>query len=383
MAKKRQENTEEKKRSIPLLVKCLAALLPLFLLCGIVCAVYMRQQTNPDYIAERYMEAFMSKNPTALFHFLGLKRSSFVNEEAFGRFLEESYSYSRIKSYGLTRDTSSADDGIHYRIEFRTGPHSSPVIHTLRLIKSGEKRYLIFDNWIIDHSEYLAGGCSIRIPAGAAADIDGVSLTEEQKVEERDQLATYAADTLFTGTHKIAVHMPGFQDYTADISLKHTDNIDNPLYTVTPSMLSITEDTGKELAAHTEEMIRSLYSGALENQSPDWLHNKFPFEESVQPALGQKYNTLINQMMQPASRLSGVEFREFSSSCVSAYAEDGCYAVKVTTSADYTASSTVSGSNYKKNTPGHSVFITTMHYRDGKWLIHDSTVLESPVYYLK
>lgn len=383
MVENRSDSVPKKRRRIPLPLKCLAALLPLLILCGIVCAVYMRQQTDPDHIAERYIDVFMAKDPSALFHFLGLERSPFVNEEAFARFLEESCSYSRIKSYGLTKDTGSSADGICYRIEFHTGPHSTPIIKTLRLKKSQEKQYLFFDSWSVDHEGYFARGCSIRVPAGASADLDGIPLTGEQKREERDRLITYEAGTLFTGTHSITVHMPGFQDYTAEISLGHSDDKDNPVYTVTPSMLSLTEGTKRELASHTEEMIQTLYSGVLQNKSLNWLHRKFPFEESVLSALGQKYDTLADRTMQAPTRLTGVEFREFSSSCTAAYAEDGCYAARVTTSTEYTASSTISGSRYKKTTPGHSVFITTMHYRDGKWLIHDSTVLESPVYYLR
>ena len=41
------------------------------------------------------------------------------------------------------------------------------------------------------------------------------------------------------------------------------------------------------------------------------------------------------------------------------------------------------GVSHEKSTTGNSLFITTVHYQGGEWFFHDSTALESCVYYLK
>lgn len=379
----KNKNEKKKRRRIPIPVKCLIALLVLLLITGIIFTVYMKQQTNPDYVAQRYIAAFMAKDPSALFQFLGIEKSTFISEESFASYLEECLKYSEIRSYGLTRQTDPSVPGqINYHISYQYGPHSKPYTQTLILKKSDEKLYLFFDIWEIDCSEFFAKNASIQIPAGASASIDGIALTQEQKKEETDQLATYGMGDLFTGTHKITVSMEGFKDYSANVSLQNTDYKDQPLYTITDSMLSITKETEKELASQAEKMIEALYTGALQNDSFEKLHKKYSFEDSVRSSLEQKYNTLVNNHILSAAHLSGVDFNEFSSSCTTAYAEDRCYAVKITTSVGYTAFSVTADGSYEKSTPGNSVFITTMHYQNGKWVIHDTTALDHCVYYL-
>lgn len=384
MAKSKTEKKQKKKRLIPIPVKCLIALLILLLITGTIFTVYMKQQTNPDHVAARYISTFMSKDPSALFHFLDIEKSTFINEDSFSRFLEEHCQYSKIRSYGLSRHTDpSAPDQVSYRISYQYGPHSKPYTQTLVLKKSEEKLYFFFDIWEIDCSEFFAKNISIQIPTGASAAIDGITLTQEQKKEEAGQLAIYETNNLFTGTHDITVSMEGFQDFSASFSLQNTDYKDQPVYTITDSMLSITKETENELIRQAEKMIQALYKSALQNDPFEKFHEKYPFEDSVRSSQEQKYDTLVNNHILSSTHLSDVDFNEFSSSCTTAYAEDHCYALKITTSMDYTASSVVNGGSYEKSTPGSSVFITTMHYQDGKWVIHDTTALDNCVYYLR
>ncbi|MCM1441235.1 MAG: hypothetical protein NC131_18830, partial [Roseburia sp.] len=196
---------------------------------------------------------------------------------------------------------------------------------------------------------------------------------------------TYECGDLFTGTHRITVSLEGFEDYSTSTSLQNADYAGRPLYTITASMLRVTKDTQEELMKQTERMIKALYNGALQEKSFSSLHEKYPFEETVRADLEKKYDTLLHNHIQGSSHLSDVAFTDFSSSCTMAYAEDHCYAIKVTTSTDYTTYSVVMNGDvsHEKSTAGNSLFITTLHYLDGKWYIHDSTALESCVYYLK
>lgn len=386
MANKETAKKTKKKRRVPIPVKCLLALFILILICGIIFTVYMKQQTDPDRIADQYVSVYMSKDASALFRFLGIKKTSFINEESFSRSLEECHKYSSITTYGLTKYSDpAAPDQVQYNIEYRYGAHSSPYTQTLTLKKTEPPLYLFFDNWKIDYSEYIAHGCSVQIPAGATVSIDDVALTEKQITSRDGQLATYEIGELFIGTHKITVSLEGFEDYSTSVYVSNSDYKDHPLYTITPSMLRITKDTEKELTKQTEKMIQALYTDALQEKSFARLHEQYPFEEEVRSDLEKKYDTLLHNHIQSSTHLSGIEFTDFSSSCTTAYAEDRCYAIKITTSTDYATTSSVmnSGSAQEKSTTGNSLFITTMHYRDGKWFIHDSTALESCVYYLK
>ncbi len=386
MAKNKPIKKNKKKRHVPIPVKCLIALLILVLICGIIFTVYMKQQTDPDRIADQYVSVYMSKDASALFHFLGIKETSFLNAESFSRSLEECHKYSSITTYGLTKYSDPATpDQVQYNIEYRYGAHSSPYTQTLTLKNTEPPLYLFFDNWKIDYSEYIARNCSVQIPAGSTVLIDDVALTEKQITSQTGQLATYECGDLFIGTHKITVSLEGFEDYSTSVYVGNSDYKDRPLYTITPSMLRITKDTENKLIKQTEKMIQALYTGALQEDPFSRLHEKYPFEENMRPDLEKKYDTLIHNHIQSSTHLSGVEFTDFSSSCTTAYAEDRCYAMKITTSADYTSTGSVmnGGVSHEKSTTGNSLFITTVHYQGGEWFFHDSTALESCVYYLK
>lgn len=377
---------QKKKRRVPIPVKCLIVLLTILLICGTIFTVFMRQKTNPDSIARSYVAAFMAKDTSALFHFLGMEETIFTNPDALARSLEECHKYSTITSYGLTKYADpSTPDQLQYKIEYWNNSHGNPYNQTLTLRKTGAKLYGFFDHWQIDQSEFFARNCTLRIPAGTTVRVDDIALAQDQIRETTEQLTTYDLGNLFTGTHTITVSAEGFQDYTTNVYLQNKDYGGQPLYTITASMLDVTKDTEKKLAAQAEKMVKDLYAGALEDKSFGDLHKKYPFEESMRTKLEQNYGTLINNHIHSANRLTKVQFTGFSSSYSSAYAEDHCYAVRITTNADYHTTSLVTSGNSsrEKTTEGNSLFITIFHYRDGVWYIHDTTALTTCVYYAK
>lgn len=386
MGRKKTGEKPKKKRRIPIPMKCLIILLIILIASGTVFAVYMNQQTNPDRIVRDYISAFMAKDSSALFHYLGMQENSFINAGSFERSLEECRKYSTISSYGLTKYADPATpDLLQYKIEYWNNSHGNPYTETLVLKRSELRLYGFFDDWQIDTTEFLATNCRINAPSGTTVAVDGITLTPGPTAAQTDQLVSCELGSLFAGTHEITISAQGFEDFKTSVFLDNKDYSSEPFYTITPSMLKITQDTEKQLEKTAEKMIKALYGMALNTKSFDALHEKYPFEESVREDLRKKYNTLINNNIHSSTHLTGVAFDSFSSSFSTAYAEDECYAVKITTAADYTSDSLVrtETSSEKKSTTGNSLFITTFHYRDGSWFIHDTTALTTCVYYIK
>ena len=158
-------------------------------------------------------------------------------------------------------------------------------------------------------------------------------------------------------------------------------------------MMNVTADTEKTLIQLAEAFITAIYEGALTKLDFSAVTSDFTVEESSRTTMEQAYNTFVSNHINSSSHLTQVDFTGFSSSAASSYAEDGCYAIQITSDVDYTAdsvvvplSSTTEGqatASQNKHTSGNSLFTTAFHYKDGIWSIHATTALDACVYYIK
>lgn len=395
MKKAASNKKTKKKQRIPLIVKWILVLLILLTITFTIFFIYMKQQTKPYRVALRYIETFMSKDVNALFDQMEFTHNSFTTPESLKNSLQEKLNYNKISSYSMVEYTNAEDENTkQYGIKWQTNERNSQYEQTLTLKKSGHKLYFLFDNWKIDTSDYLAKNCVLGAPANAKVTIDNTELAENKASAESANIVTYKLGDFFTGSHTIAVSMKGFRDYFTTINLKKGDYSKQNIYTITPSMLKITDDTQNTLEKETEKLIHSIYQSALGGKSFQKLAKDFTFENTSLENLEHAYNSLIANNIKSATHLTNVDFTSCSASTATTYAEDGCYAVQVTANLDYTATSVVVKNNVAENGTsqparqsrsgsGSSLFTTTFHYKNGTWSIFDTTALDACIYYIK
>ena len=391
MAKAAPRPEGKKTRKIPVPVLCLLVLLVLLLAAFLVFYIRMKGQTRPDRVADRYVSTFMSRDANALFDLIGFSTSPFITRDAFARSMEECHSYSTIASYSIVQYPAESEDQRSFGIQYWDDHNNSPYSQTLVLNRSQDRLYLLFDNWTVDATEYLAKNCSLAIPAGASATLDGVALTDDMQAETTDTSAVYTAGDLFIGNHTIQVSMEGFEDFSAQVYLGSGDYADKDIYTITTSMMTITDETEKYLKQQAKSFIRALYDTALSEKSFSDLADAFVFEDTTRSSMEQAYDTLVANNISSAAHLTGVDFADFSSTTSSAYAEDHCYAVTVTSEIEYTAQSEVPQSSADgaepgsspRSTSGRSLFTTTFHFKNGTWSIYSSTAFDTCIYYTR
>ncbi len=386
----------KKKRHFPIPALCLIIIATSLVIAFFIFFIYMKQQTDPDHILDRYITTFMSKDISALHAMIGFEDSPFLNAESFGKSMEECHQYSSITNYALTKYQNPGDpDQVEYVLQYWTDRRQNPYTQTLKLRRAEKKQYLFFDNWLIDNSEFLARGCQIKVPAQALVTVDGVELSKDQIRENEGSLCLYEIGDLYTGKHQICVTIDGFKPYSTETTLQNADYSAAPLYNITMSLFSLTKDTKKQLENTAKNLLKDLYSLALDEKGFEDLAQKHTFEDSQKSALEQAYNTLVANNINSGSHLTDINFREFESSSTGAYAEDHCYAVNVTTNVDYTVSSSIikntpsSGGTspepvtQSRTTNSSSLFTTTFHYNAGAWSVYSSTMFDTSVYYIK
>jgi len=386
MSKKDTTAKAEKTKRIPTAAKWGIAAFILLVIAFTVFFIYMKQITNPNRIANNYITTFMSKDTTALFDFLGFEQGPFMTPEALNESLEECHKYSTLTTYSMVEyDTSDNENQNQYGFEYWDDGRNNPYNQTLILNKAEKPLYLLFDNWQIDTTEFVAKNCRIDAPADAKVTVDGTELTEELIKSTTSGVTTYELGHMFVGNHEIVVAMEGFENFSTNVYLKGADYNGTSLYTITASMMKVTAETETTLKEQAENFIKTLYNNALESKEFNKLTKKFTFEETMYGAMEQAYITLVSNNITSSTHLSGVEFNTFLSSAATTYAEDGCYAIAVTSEVNYTANSTVvkDGSSQYRSTAGNSLFTTTFHYNKGTWQIYYTTALDSCIYYVR
>lgn len=383
---------KKKKRKIPLAVKCILIIIILLGIALTLFFFYIKQQTNPYRIATKYAETFMSKDVSALFRVTGLKEDTFTTPETFRSYLQERLNYDKISAYNMVEFSNTDDENIkQYGITWQTNERNREYNQTLTLKKSAQKLYFFFDNWEIDTSEFLAQNCSLNAPAKAAVFIDNTEVPADTDSSQTTNLSVYKLGSLFPGRHTITVKMADFTDFSTTVNMESGDYSKQKIYTITPSMLKITAETEKTLIKDGENLIRDIYKYALAGKSFKKLADIYTFEDTSKQRLEQAYNALITNHIKPATHLTDVNFTSYNASTATTYAEDGCYAIKVSANVDYTANSVVvkestaegGGFRQSKSGPGSSFFTITFHYKKGIWSISDTTALDACIYYIK
>ena len=391
MSKKTSSQNPPKKKKHPKLKWILIIIAALVVTAFLTFFIYMKQMTKPTRLVDRYVSTFMSKDSDSLFDLIGFETGTFITKDAFAKSMEECHQYSSITTYSLVPGNSQGDNQMQYNLSFWDDNHNNPYNQTLLLNLSSSRLYFLFDQWEIDTTEFLAKNCSLAVPTGATVTVDGIDLSEHFSAVPDEDLDVYELGSLFIGTHDITVSIKGFEDYTTTTSLPAGDYSGKKIYTITTSMLKVTAATEKNLKQLAESFITSIYEGALTEQGFDSISKDFTVEEDSKDSLKLAYDTLVSNNITTASHLSKVDFTNFDSSTAATYAEDGCYAIQVTSDVNYTAESIVSSGSgdetasqqTRKTTSGNSLFTTIFHYKDGVWSINTTTALDACVYYIK
>ena len=206
----KKTGNKKKKRKIPIGVKLFIIIFVLGLISFGIFSIYMKGQTNPDLLVEKYLKAFMNKDVNAMYDILEFKKSDFINPEYFEKSLEECHSFKEIDSYGLVK--SKGDEKTQdYELKFLAGTRE--VYKTKLTLYKDQPLYFIYDNWKIDKSAFLSEANKLTVPAKAKVYIDGSLLTEKKVSEKTNISKTYEIGDLYEGSHELSMTVDGFDEF--------------------------------------------------------------------------------------------------------------------------------------------------------------------------
>ncbi len=377
-------NARKRKKDVSPVVKFFFTIGVLAVLLFIGVFLYDRIYNNPMDVVDEYIDAFMAKSPSRIFRTMNLEMTNFLTPDNLDTLLEEKANYHDITSYSLVRERNDGDEK-QFKINYMVGRQESPFSQTLILKKSDEKKLFILDKWYIDSSDLVGREISIRVPAGAKLTVDGRKLGEGSVSKQSSTTWDYELGDMFVGRHEFEVKLDGFQTFSDSFDVEAQEYYHEPVFTVTPSQMSPDEESRKVAENLVERIVPLLYKDLLERRSFDFFLSEVAVEASTQEALRKKYDELRENNIDTETHLMNVDFDSFSSEVSSTLSVDNCYAVRVDTTVQYTANSTVviDDAPELKTANGRLKLKTIFHYSDGQWWLYDSDAFDTFVHYEK
>ena len=138
----------------------------------------------------------------------------------------------------------------------------------ITLSKSGKKKFLFFDEWIVGNNFDIAKDYKISVPDGSQVLIDGIDVTKNtEKTDGRDSFIVYQIDKIFSGNHVIEFKNSIFQN-TKEIVGIYTN--DDEEYVYTPDM-KLSEEAVKDITDDSINYMKQYLYYAINRKSASEL----------------------------------------------------------------------------------------------------------------
>ncbi len=173
---------------------------------GVFMALY--QTYSPKKYIEDYYECFINESYSALYKSANVEESSFISLESFNQMMVNNYGYEDEDKYSVS-DVTKLGDYAQSMVSFKDSETGDTVEWKLKLEKGEEKKYLFFNEWIVNIDEFIIE--KVKLTAHEEVDIiiDDKNLTQEEiagvkkTVDEETGIVTYVIDRMFAGDHTI------------------------------------------------------------------------------------------------------------------------------------------------------------------------------------
>lgn len=183
------------------------------------------QISSPEKVAENYFVSLVKGDLKATYDYLQLPEDEFLTKENFLK-MEDDILDINIANYQVFQRGNSDylrdyyDDyygeeqeqgqGITNSvvISYTTGMTSGEDAYIVDLVKTMDKKYLFFDNWVVNPVNNLTRDYGIVVPTGTEVTLDDILLGDKYIEDSYDGYTSYRVPYLFTGEHTIKVSHP-------------------------------------------------------------------------------------------------------------------------------------------------------------------------------
>lgn len=232
--------------------------------------MFVSNSLKPDKIALKYFKAYANKDADKLCDVISLNDSEFVSK----KLIKESFKNEekiKLANYSVEK-TEKSTNGLSARvtIKYVEDGSSKEKTQTVKLTKNKNKKYLFFDNWVVDSSELIVEDYNISVPKDAKVSINGVEIKDKYKNDSSSSYYdSYTIPSILKGEYEIVA------DLTSGIKLSGKSTIKNSYSSFASSSLKLEKKTEESLVKDIKEKVKAIYDAVMDDKSFDDIKDKF------------------------------------------------------------------------------------------------------------
>ena len=278
---------------------------------------------KPEKVALKYFKAFTSKDADAIYNTLKLEDSKFVSKkilkEAIGNDDEielENYSVDEVEKDGQITTVV---------IKYVEKGETKERTKTIRLAKSSEKQWLIFDKWVVDTSDIIAKDVTVSVPKDSTLKINGIKVPGKYEKDTTGNTVYYKIPKMIKGKYTVKAELKN------GIELEGEMKVSGNYSSFYSSSLGLAESSKKEVTKDIKESVDTIYQAVIAKK--DFSEIKDKFAEDYQSDFESLYNDTKRYVMTDYSSLKEFKLNDIKVKSVSIY--DGKVSVTFEINYDY------------------------------------------------
>ena len=339
---------------------------------GVFVALY--QTYSPKKYMEDYYECFINESYAALYKSANVEESAFISLESFNQMMVNNYGYEDEDKYSIS-DVSRLGPYAQSMVSFKDSQTGENVEWKLKLEKDEEKKYLFFNDWIVNIDDFIIE--KVKLTAHKEVDIiiDDKNLTQEEikgvkkTVDEETGIVTYLIDRMFAGDHTIMF----VGTHTQPESFIVTFDENSKFYAFRDGDLKT--DIQESISTSVTNIIVGMYNAVFEQSGTETLATMFANKEGVGHNLEATYISMVAAANQEnGATLESIDINYYSMK-FDRYDYDGTIDVKFNYTAGFEAKEprvieggvVIDGVRQSYIGEVDAEATVTFEYIDGKW----------------
>lgn len=342
-------------------------------------AVYfiLHSMTKPETIAEKFFNATMSYDADAMYEYLDVSESEFTSKKMFRKIVKNELNGEeapRVVNYKVEKPVKSSD-GLSTTVTITYVLSNSSESNTakIKLVKDKKKKWLLFDNWKINISDFeTVKDYNIEVMKGSIVTIEGVKVDSKylDKKESNESTDVYSIPIMFATDYNIVVELP--------IGIKIEDTMSVNTYSSYKYRLSIdnlTSEMRTNLQDTVKRHLQTIYDGVKDKKSFEDIKSNFEYKDSDLTDIKEVYEELLDDM-DSSTVLTSITFKKITLNNINVD-DDGYLEVYVKATYDYAVSYQSGDETKTHNSDDYDYMYLTFEYIDGEFKLVDASSLNS------
>ena len=278
---------------------------------------------KPEKVALKYFKAFTSKDADAIYNTLKLEDSKFVSKKLLKEAIEnddeielENYSVDEVEKDGQITTVV---------IKYVEKGETKERTKTIRLAKSSEKQWLIFDKWVVDTSDIIAKDVTVSVPKDSTVKINGIKVPGKYEKDSIGSTAYYKIPKIIKGKYKVTAELKN------GIELEGEMKVSGNYSSFYSSSLGLGSSSKKEVTKDVKESIDTIYQSIIAKKEFSEIKDKFA--EDYQSNFESVYNDTKKTAISEYVQLKEFKLNDIKIKSVSIY--DGKLSVTFEMNYDY------------------------------------------------